>query len=54
LWIERPTHDEKADIAPEVGVAKEQPTESAEQDVDPLDLLDATDEENDSLALIPS
>ena len=50
--VERAADDQKADVAAKVGMADEEPAESAQQDVDPLDLLDATDEEDDAFALI--
>src|SRR5438093_10979300 len=50
--VERAADHEKTHVAAEVGMTREEPAESAEQDVDPLDLLDATHEEDDALALI--
>jgi len=51
-WIERPSDDQKADLAAKVGPAEEEERERAQQDVDPLDLLDPPDEEDQALALI--
>ena len=52
--IERAAHDEQAEIVPQLRVAKEQQPERAKEDIDALDLLDASDEEDDALALIAS
>ena len=49
-WIERPSDDQKADLAAKVGPAEEEERERAQQDVDPLDLLDPPDEEDQALA----
>ena len=50
--VEGATDDEEADVAAQVGVALEEESERAQQDVDALDLFDATDEEDEALALV--
>src|SRR5207245_2138419 len=46
--------DEQTNLAAKLGMAKEQQRKGSEQDVDPLDLLDASDEKDEALALIAS
>ena len=51
-WIEGPRDDQETHVAPHIGVALKEKPEGAQEDVDPLDLLDAPDEEDEPLALV--
>ena len=50
--IEGPPDDEETHVASHVGVALKEKREGAQEDVDPLDLLDAPDEKDEPLALV--
>src|SRR3982074_3915865 len=52
--IEGATDNEKADVAAHLGMTLKEKTERAQKHIDPFDLLDPPDEQDEPLALIAS